>query len=150
MLVLCMPGVGPRKTSRLDLLSGWHSLMDLSHSVTRTLLPTEHLVLGAGYSWEQNQLRPPFWSSFLCYVMVSMARKGRQAVLERHCYFNQLAEPKGTATSNPIYMDQASHFQKTNRMKDRAGLCHWAPVVSCYVRNIFNLKCKGWELWAWF
>lgn len=51
--------------------------------------------------------------------LVSMARKGRQAVLERHCYFNQLAEPKGTATSNPIYMDQASHFQKTNRMKDR-------------------------------
>lgn len=24
-----------------------------------------------------------------------MARKGRQAMLEGHCYFNQLAEPKG-------------------------------------------------------
>lgn len=50
--------------------------------------------------------------------LVSMARKGRQAVLEGDCYFNQLAEPKGTATSNPIYMDQAAHFQKMNRMKE--------------------------------
>lgn len=47
MLVLCMPGVGSRKTSRLDVLSGCQSRTDLSHWVTRTLLPTEHPVLGA-------------------------------------------------------------------------------------------------------
>lgn len=29
-----------------------------------------------------------------------MARKGRQAMLEGHCYFNQLAEPKGHQQPN--------------------------------------------------
>lgn len=47
MLVPGMPGVGARKPSRLDVLSGWHSLTNLSHWVTRALWPAEHQVLDA-------------------------------------------------------------------------------------------------------
>lgn len=47
ILVVCMLGVGSRKTSRLGVLWSWHTPTDFRHWATRALLPTEHQVLDA-------------------------------------------------------------------------------------------------------